>query len=68
MYLQSIENVMKRLRSIIDETYMLRDFVPLNLFMLDNRHVKQSIVKLVVQIYDFIIDFYMAVNLNENRA
>lgn len=68
MYLQPIENVMKRLRSIIDETYMLRDFVPLNLFMLDNRHVKQSIVKLVVQIYDFIIDFYMAVNLNENRA
>uniref|UniRef100_A0A1I8MKN2 AAA+ ATPase domain-containing protein n=1 Tax=Musca domestica TaxID=7370 RepID=A0A1I8MKN2_MUSDO len=66
--LVSIENVMKRLRSIIDETYMLRDFVPLNLFMLDNRHVKQSIVKLVVQIYDFIIDFYMAVNLNENRA
>ncbi|XP_059216601.1 dynein axonemal heavy chain 3 isoform X2 [Stomoxys calcitrans] len=66
--LVSIENVMKRLRSIIEETYVLRDFVPLNLFMLDNRHVKQSIVMLVQQIYDFIIDFYMAVNLNENRA
>ncbi|XP_075164298.1 dynein heavy chain 3, axonemal [Haematobia irritans] len=66
--LSSIENIMKRLRSIIEEIYVLRDFVPLNLFMLDNRHVKHSIVMLIQQIYDFIIDFYMAVNLNENRA
>ncbi|KAM7358170.1 dynein axonemal heavy chain 3-like [Cochliomyia hominivorax] len=66
--LTSIENVMKKLRSIIEETYILRDFIPLNLFMLDNRHVKQSVAMLVQNIYDFIIDFYMAVNLNENRA
>lgn len=59
---------MKKLRSIIEETYILRDFIPLNLFMLDNRRVKQSVAMLVQNIYDFIIDFYMAVNLNENRA
>lgn len=65
---QSMENVMSKLRSIIEETYILRDFVPLNLFMLDNRHVKKSLAMLVWNIYDFIIDFYLAVNLNENRA
>lgn len=59
---------MKKLTAIIEETYILRDFIPLNLFMLDNRHVKRSVAMLVQNIYDFIIDFYMAVNLNENRA
>ncbi|XP_054732574.1 dynein axonemal heavy chain 3-like [Anastrepha obliqua] len=63
-----VEELMKRLVGIIHSTYILRDFIPLNLFMLDNRHVKNTIVMLVKQVYDFVIDYYKAVNINENRA
>ncbi|XP_036337485.1 ammonium transporter Rh type B-A-like [Rhagoletis pomonella] len=63
-----VEDLMRRLRGIIHSTYILRDFIPLNLFMLDNRHVKNTILMLVQQVYDFVIDYYKAVNINENRA
>ncbi|XP_036337484.1 uncharacterized protein LOC118747541 [Rhagoletis pomonella] len=67
-YSNLVEDLMRRLRGIIHSTYILRDFIPLNLFMLDNRHVKNTIVMLVQQVYDFVIDYYKAVNINENRA
>ncbi|XP_030372078.1 dynein heavy chain 3, axonemal [Scaptodrosophila lebanonensis] len=63
-----VQELMKKLRAVSDTTYYLRDFIPLNMFMLDNRHVKASIRMYVQEIYDFIIDFYKALNLNENRA
>ncbi|XP_062127566.1 dynein axonemal heavy chain 3 [Drosophila sulfurigaster albostrigata] len=63
-----VQELMKKLRAVSDTTYYLRDFIPLNLFLLDNRHVKESLRMYVRNIYDFIIDFYRALNLNENRA
>ncbi|ALC43064.1 CG17150 [Drosophila busckii] len=63
-----VKELMKKLRDVSDTTYYLRDFIPLNLFLLDNRHVKESLRMYVKKIYDFIIDFYRALNLNENRA
>lgn len=65
---QVVQELMKKLNAISDTTYYLRDFVPLNLFLLDNRHVKESLRMYVRSIYDFIIDFYRALNINENRA
>ncbi|XP_037881601.1 dynein heavy chain 3, axonemal [Glossina fuscipes] len=66
--LPAVVNLMRKLKDIIKESYTLRDFVPLNLFKLDNRHLKGAIVMLTDRIYDFIIDFYNAANINENRA
>ncbi|EDV95581.1 GH15699 [Drosophila grimshawi] len=63
-----VQELMKKLNAISDTTYYLRDFIPLNLFLLDNRHVKESLRMYVKNIYDFITDFYRALNLNENRA
>ncbi|TDG53310.1 hypothetical protein AWZ03_000125 [Drosophila navojoa] len=63
-----VQELMKKLNAITDTTYYLRDFIPLNLFLLDNRHVKESLRMYVRNIYDFIIDFYRALNINENRA
>ncbi|EDW73522.2 uncharacterized protein Dwil_GK16602 [Drosophila willistoni] len=63
-----VQDLLKKLLAVSNTTYHLRDFIPLNLFMLDNRHVKLSLRMYVKDIYDFIIDFYKALNLNENRA
>ncbi|XP_033238860.1 dynein heavy chain 3, axonemal [Drosophila pseudoobscura] len=63
-----VQELLKKLRAVSDTTYYLRDFIPLNLFMLDNRHVKLTLRMYVQSIYDFIIDFYKALNWNENRA
>ncbi|KAH8333343.1 hypothetical protein KR067_000852, partial [Drosophila pandora] len=63
-----VMELLKKLQAVSDTTYYLRDFIPLNLFMLDNRHVKLSLRMYVREIYDFIIDFYKALNWNENRA
>ncbi|XP_036671579.3 dynein axonemal heavy chain 3 isoform X3 [Drosophila suzukii] len=63
-----VQELLKKLQAVSDTTYYLRDFIPLNLFMLDNRHVKLSLRMYVREIYDFIIDFYKALNWNENRA
>lgn len=68
VFFQAVVNLMRKLKDIIKESYALRDFVPLNLFKLDNRHLKGAIVMLTDRIYDFIIDFYNAANINENRA
>lgn len=65
---QVVQELMKKLNAVTDTTYYLRDFVPLNLFLLDNRHVKESLRMYVRNIYDFIIDYYRALNINENRA
>lgn len=59
---------MEQLKTIIEDTCYLQDYVHLNLYMLDNRQLKATIVSLTKEIYNFIVGFYMYKNLINNTA
>ncbi|XP_055840841.1 dynein axonemal heavy chain 3 isoform X1 [Episyrphus balteatus] len=65
--LPAIEDLMGKLKELVEGTYFLKDFVSLNMFMLDNRHVNQALGMLVQDVIDFITNYFMTLNLNENR-
>lgn len=52
---------------VIDESFFLTDFVPLNLFMLDCRSMNKVIVTLLREIKHFVTDYFKALNQKENR-
>lgn len=59
---------MNQLNVIIKETGDLQDYVHLNLYMLDNRQLKATIVSQIKEIYTFVVDFYLYKNLINNTA
>lgn len=58
---------MEKLQNVINESFLLPNFVPLNLFMLDCRRLNKVIVSLTNEIKDFVTDYFKALNLRENR-
>lgn len=58
---------MEKLQNVIDESFFLADFVPLNLFMLDCRRLNKVIVNLINEIKHFVTDYFKALNQKENR-
>lgn len=59
--------LMGKLQNVIDESFFLADFVPLNLFMLDCRRLNKVIVNLINEIKHFVTDYFKALNQKENR-
>lgn len=59
--------LMENLQNVIDESFFLADFVPLNLFMLDCRRMNKVIVNLINEIKHFVTDYFKALNQKENR-
>lgn len=59
--------LMEKLQNVVDESFFLADFVPLNLFMLDCRRLNKVIVNLINEIKHFVTDFFKALNQKENR-
>lgn len=58
---------MEKFGSLLQGTYYLRDFIPLNLFMLDNRHVNRVLEKLVKELKNFVTNYFVTLNQVENR-
>ena len=58
---------MQKLNGIIEECFLLTDFVPLNLFMLDCRRINRVLIKLVQEIKEFVTDYFKALNQRDNR-
>ncbi|XP_037908989.1 dynein heavy chain 3, axonemal [Hermetia illucens] len=65
--LTAFEDLMKKMRVLLQGTYFIRDFVPLNMFMLDNRHTNATLAMLVQEIIDFTTNYFKILNQNENR-
>lgn len=60
-------DLMQKLNGIIEECFLLTDFVPLNLFMLDCRRINRVLIKLVQEIKEFVTDYFKALNQRDNR-
>lgn len=58
---------MEKLNAVIDESFFLMDYVPLNLFMLDCRRINRVLLELVREVKDFVTDYFKALNQKENR-
>lgn len=58
---------MEKFHQLIVGIYFLKEFVPLNLFMLDNRRVNRTLANLVSELKDFITNYYLTQNQVENR-
>lgn len=58
---------MDKLRELKDGVHYLRDYVPLNLLMLDNRHVNKTLEMLIGEIMEYITDYFKILNRNENK-
>lgn len=58
---------MEKFSQLLNGIYFLRDFIPLNLFMLDNRLVNRVLEKLVCELKYFVTNYFVTLNLVENR-
>lgn len=58
---------MEKFNELLVGIYYLRDFIPLNIFMLDNRKVNQTLEKLVNDLKLFISNYFATANQVENR-
>ncbi|XP_055373574.1 dynein axonemal heavy chain 3 [Condylostylus longicornis] len=65
--LQTFQLLMTRLRELLEEIYMLIDFTPMNLFMIDTRHVNKTLDMLVNDIINYITNYFKILNRNENK-
>lgn len=65
--LTSFQTLMDTLNELVYEAYYLRKFIPLNMFMLDNRNVNQVLVNMINDMKNFITDYFRTKNLVENR-
>lgn len=65
--LSSFQELMEHFKELLYEAYYLRSYVPLNMFMLDNRNVNKVLVNMVNGMKDFITDYFRTKNLVENR-
>lgn len=58
---------MEKFNQLMHGIYYLRDFIPLNLFMLDNRIVNRVLEKLVRELKNFVTNYFVTLNQVENR-
>lgn len=58
---------MEKFNQLLHGIYYLRDFIPLNLFMLDNRIVNRVLEKLVRELKNFVTSYFTTLNQVENR-
>ena len=58
---------MEKFNQLLNGIYYLRDFIPLNLFMLDNRIVNRVLEKLVRELKNFVTNYFVTLNQVENR-
>lgn len=58
---------MEKFNQLLHGIYYLRDFIPLNLFMLDNRIVNRVLEKLVRELKNFVTNYFVTLNQVENR-
>jgi dynein heavy chain len=58
---------MEKFNQLLHGIYYLRDFIPLNLFMLDNRIVNRILEKLVRELKNFVTNYFTTLNQVENR-
>lgn len=58
---------MAKLNAVIDESFFLMDYVPLNLFMLDCRRFNRVLCELVREVKEYVTDYFKALNQKENR-
>lgn len=65
--LTAFQSVMDTFNELVYEAYYLRNYVPLNMFMLDNRKVNQVLVKMINDMKNFVTDYFRTKNLVENR-
>lgn len=57
---------MEKLCNIANEVQYIKDFVEINIYILDNRHIKSTIMFLINDIYCFIVDYFLYFNRTEN--
>lgn len=65
--LQIFKELMEKFNQLLNGIYFLRDFIPLNLFMLDNRLVNRVLERLVCELKYFVTNYFVTLNLVENR-
>lgn len=58
---------MEKFNKLLQGIYFLRDYIPLNLFMLDNRRVNRVLEKLVNELKNFVTSYFLTLNQVENR-
>lgn len=58
---------MEKFNQLLHGIYYLKDFIPLNLFMLDNRIVNRVLEKLVRELKNFVTNYFVTLNQVENR-
>lgn len=58
---------MEKLNAVAKECYFLADFVPLNLMMLDCRHVNRMLINMVHEVRESVTNYFKALNNKENR-
>lgn len=64
---QIFKELMEKFNQLLHGIYYLRDFIPLNLFMLDNRIVNRVLEKLVRELRNFVTNYFVTLNQVENR-
>lgn len=65
--LTAFQTLMDTFTELAYESYFLRNYVPLNMFMLDNRSVNQVLVRMINDMKNFVTDYFRTKNLVENR-
>lgn len=62
-----VNELIEKFDQLLNCIVLLRDFVPLNLFMLDNRNVNNTLKGLINEIKNFVISYFVTLNQVENR-
>ncbi|XP_062562978.1 dynein axonemal heavy chain 3 isoform X3 [Armigeres subalbatus] len=65
--LEIFKDLVDKFTELIHGIYFLRDFIPLNLFMLDNSRLNRVLENLVKELKAFVINYFITLNQVENR-
>lgn len=65
--LEIFKHLVDKFTELLHGIYFLRDFIPLNLFMLDNSRLNRVLENLVKELKAFVINYFITLNQVENR-
>lgn len=65
--LDIFKDLVDKFTELLHGIYFLRDFIPLNLFMLDNSRLNRVLENLVKELKAFVINYFITLNQVENR-
>ncbi|XP_055637886.1 dynein axonemal heavy chain 3 isoform X3 [Toxorhynchites rutilus septentrionalis] len=65
--LEIFKDLVDKFKELLHGIYFLRDFIPLNLFMLDNSRLNRVLENLVKELQAFVINYFITLNQVENR-